>query len=87
MAGRAKSGPRLTDEETVERWGVDEKLSAIIRDGIPKTVLVSPGRADELWPMRNKLFFKPAAGFGGRAAYRGDKVTRRVWQSILGGGY
>jgi hypothetical protein len=78
---------RLTDAETLERWGVDEKLSAIVRDGIPKTVLLSPDRADELWAMRNKLFFKPAAGFGGRAAYRGDKITRRVWQSILEGGY
>ena len=37
--------------------------------------------------MRNKLFFKPVAGFGGRAAYRGDKITRRVWQNILEGGY
>jgi hypothetical protein len=78
---------RLTDAETLERWGVEKKLSAIVRDGIPKTVLVSRDRADELWAMRNKLFFKPAAGFGGRATYRGDKITRRVWQSILEGGY
>jgi hypothetical protein len=78
---------RLTDAETLERWGVEEKLSAIVRDGIPKTVLLSPGRADELWSMRNKLFFKPVGGFGGRAAYRGDKITRRVWQTILAGGY
>ena len=67
--------------------GAEEKLSAIVRDGIAKTVLVSSDRADELWSKRNKLFFKPAAGFGGRAAYRGDKITRRVWQSILEGGY
>jgi hypothetical protein len=37
--------------------------------------------------MRNKLFFKPAGGFGGRAAYRGDKITRRVWQTILESDY
>ena len=36
---------------------------------------------------RRDLFFKPASGFGSRAAYRGDKLTRRVWQGILGGGY
>ena len=33
------------------------------------------------------LFFKPTAGFGSRAAYRGDKLTRRVWQEILDGEY
>jgi len=27
------------------------------------------------------------AGFGSRAAYRGDKLTRRVWQDILAGDY
>lgn len=78
---------RLTDAETLERWGVDVKLSTIVQDGIPKTVVVSPDRADELWSKRNKLFFKPVAGFGGKAAYRGDKITRRVWQSILDGAY
>jgi len=74
---------RLTDTETLGRWGVEQELSAIVRDGIPKTVLVTPDRAEALWSMRNKLFFKPAGGFGGRAAYRGDKITRRVWQTIL----
>jgi hypothetical protein len=33
------------------------------------------------------LFFKPLAGFGGRAVYRGDKLTRRVWDEILAGQY
>ncbi len=78
---------RLTDAETLDQWGVEQKLSAIVRDGIPKTVLVTPDRAEELWSMRNKLFFKPAGGFGGRAAYRGDKITRRVWQTILESDY
>ncbi len=27
------------------------------------------------------------AGYGSRAAYRGDKLTRRVWQDIVAGGY
>jgi hypothetical protein len=78
---------RLTDAETLDRWGVEQELKAIVRDGIPKTVLVTPDRADALWSMRNKLFFKPAGGFGGRAAYRGDKITRRVWQTILASDY
>src|SRR3546814_15468567 len=32
---------------------------------------------------RSKLFFKPAGGFGSKAAFRGDKITRRVWAEIL----
>jgi hypothetical protein len=33
------------------------------------------------------LFFKPAGGYGSKAAYRGDKVTKRVWGEIAGGTY
>ena len=55
--------------------------------GIPKTEIVDASKADRLWPERRKLFFKPAAGFGSKAAYRGDKLTRRVWGQILAGDY
>ena len=36
---------------------------------------------------RKRWFFKPPAGFGSRAAYRGDKLTKRVFEEILHGGY
>lgn len=50
-------------------------------------VEVKAGDAEALWSRRKSLFFKPAAGFGGRAAYRGDKLTKRVFDEILQGGY
>jgi hypothetical protein len=48
---------------------------------------VDPADGERLWAARRGLFFKPVAGFGSRAAYRGDKITRRVWQDILAGDY
>ena len=48
---------------------------------------VEAANADSLWSRRRALFFKPASGFGSRAAYRGDKLTRRVWEEILAGDY
>lgn len=60
-----------------------ERLAAVV----PRTREVSPLDAAPLWRDRRSLFFKPAAGFGSRGAYRGDKLTRRVWDSILAGGY
>ena len=38
---------------------------------------------DELWARRKDLFFKPAAGYGGKAAYRGDKLTRKAFEHVL----
>jgi uncharacterized circularly permuted ATP-grasp superfamily protein len=54
---------------------------------VPQTRLVTPERADALWAQRRQLFFKPVAGFGAKAAYRGDKLTRRVWGEILAGDF
>jgi hypothetical protein len=73
----------LTDEKTLRQWGVAEELIAILLDGIPRTEPVDHADADALWARRGKLFFKPSAGFGGKAAYRGDKITRKVWSDIL----
>ncbi|MGH8498047.1 MAG: hypothetical protein ACRERV_04455, partial [Methylococcales bacterium] len=50
-------------------------------------VAVNAENAERLWRERRQLFFKPTAGFGSRAAYRGDKITQRVWQEILAGNY
>jgi hypothetical protein len=54
---------------------------------VPVTRLVTAADADELWARRNGLFFKPLAGHGGKAVYRGDKLTKRVWGEILAGQY
>ena len=78
---------RLTDPELLNTWGIAADTIATLTSGIPKTVTVTSRNADDLWSRRNKLFFKPASGFASKAAYRGDKVTKRVWETITGGGY
>ena len=42
---------------------------------------------DAFWARRKQLFFKPAAGYGSKAAYRGDKLTKRAFEEVLSGGY
>ncbi len=59
----------------------------ILLASVPPTVVVSADNADALWQDRRNLFFKPARGHGSKAAYRGDKVTRKVWAEILGREY
>lgn len=59
------------------------KPSDVLLNGIPETIKVNPS----LWERRKNLFFKPATGFGSKASYRGDKITKRVWEEILSGDY
>ncbi|WP_306582006.1 prolipoprotein diacylglyceryl transferase family protein, partial [Dokdonella sp.] len=67
--------------------GVDEGTRELLLASVPKTEMVDAASADRLWAQRRGLFFKPVAGYGGRAAFRGDKLTRRAWDDIAGGGY
>ena len=77
----------LSDAKRLQALGVPQATQDVLLASIPHTEVVDPANAERLWRERRRLFFKPFAGFGGRAAYRGDKLTRRVWQEILAGDY
>ncbi len=77
----------LTDEAALLDLGVDSETINLLLQGIAHTRLVFKEEADELWAKRKRLFFKPVAGYGGKGAYRGDKLTRRVFEEILQGDY
>ena len=77
----------LTDAARLHAWGIDDAVVNTLVSGIPRTRVVNSADADELWSDRRKLFFKPATGFGSKAAYRGDKLTKRVWEDVLAGNY
>lgn len=73
----------LSQDELLLAWGASAADRKLLAASVPATRLVTPERADELWSQRRQLFFKPVAGYGAKAAYRGDKLTRRVWTEIL----
>lgn len=76
----------LSDPTTLRSWGLSlEMLSDLSR--VPRTILVTPENAHGLWERRKTMFFKPAAGYGSKAVYRGDKLTKGVWAEITQGGY
>lgn len=77
----------LGDSKTLLSWGVDEETAALLSAAIPATVAVEAGNAETLWKNRRRLFFKPATGYGSKAAYRGEKLTTRVWAEIVRGQY
>lgn len=77
----------LSDAALLGRWGVSAEIAALLTQGIPRTRVVTRDAAADLWENRKRLFFKPAAGFGSRGSYRGEKLTRRVFEEILAGSY
>ena len=76
----------LSDQAALRSWGLSPEMLVDL-SRVPRTVLVTPTNAQGLWEARKKLFFKPAAGYGSKAVYRGDKLTKGVWAEITQGGY
>lgn len=67
--------------------GVSEADQHTLLATVPACERVRADNAAALWEQRKNLFFKPLDGFGARAVYRGDKLTRKVWEQILQGHY
>jgi hypothetical protein len=77
----------LSDDALLASWGVSAEDRQLLQLVVPHTEAVTPATADALWARRRTLFFKPVAGYGAKAAFRGDKLTKRVWDEITAGGF
>jgi hypothetical protein len=73
----------LSDGAALESLGVAAADIAVLLRHVPRTIVVHEALREELWAQRKTLFFKPQSGFGSKAAYRGDKVTKSVFESLL----
>lgn len=77
----------LSDADSLRALGVESSISTLLSAHVPQTQIVSTQNAEKLWAERRSLFFKPWAGYGSRAAYRGAKLTKSVWSDIVRGQY
>lgn len=77
----------LRDDGVLTAAGLGPDEQDHLRATIPVTEVVSPAHATDLWARRKGLFFKPVDGYGGKAAYRGDKLTRGVFEHVLANRY
>lgn len=77
----------LGNRDFLQASGTNQTVIEILIAAVPETQLVTLENREAMWIARRRLFFKPAAGFGSKASYRGDKLTRRVWDEICDGIY
>jgi len=78
---------QLSDPDFLRALDLPATTIETMTRGVPRTLSVDAAHAEALWAARRRYFFKPAAGYGSKAAYRGDKLTKRVWSEILGADY
>ena len=75
----------FSDREAMDALRVPAWAREVLLAHVPLTEVLDPAEADRFWAARKGLFFKPVAGYGSRAAYRGEKLTKGTWQSLLSG--
>lgn len=77
----------LGQAAALQALGVSAADQQTLLATVPACERVSADNAASLWEQRKHLFFKPLDGFGARAVYRGDKLTKKVWEQIQQGEY
>ena len=77
----------LSDSLRLRELGASEALAQRVAARVPPTYEVSPGEAERWWRERDRYYFKPAAGYGGKAAYAGARLTRKTFEQVLAGNY
>jgi hypothetical protein len=77
----------LSDGVRLRAAGVAQGSIAALLQGVPQTRIVSAADAAQWWDERKQWFFKPVSGYGSKGAYRGDKVTKRVFEEIMQSDY
>jgi hypothetical protein len=77
----------LSDENQLRASGVSQAGISALVQCVPQTKQVHAEDAEQWWTERKQWFFKPLNGYGGKGAYRGDKLTKRVFEEIMQSDY
>ena len=73
----------LSNADFLDNLNIDNQSKNILLKHIPKILKVKNNDAEYLWKQRKNLFFKTAEGYGSKAVYRGDKLTKKVFAEII----
>ena len=76
----------LSDAVWLEHIGVPAGTRRVLGAHVPPARIVTAADANVLWNARRHYFFKPFAGYASRGAYRGERLTKRVWAEIVASG-
>jgi hypothetical protein len=75
----------FTKEGWLEQAGANSDEQSAIREVlIPSFEKSHFATVDALWSQRRTLFFKPKHAYGGKSVYRGESVSRKVFDRLMG---
>jgi hypothetical protein len=69
-------------DKTLRALGLPAEDAAFLAGIVPETRPLASMSFDEAWRTRREWVFKPAASFGSKAVYRGDKISKRRLEQV-----
>jgi hypothetical protein len=72
----------FSSRERLAQLGASDDDASFLARVIPETRLLSELDPERAWSERASWVFKPAAAFGSRAVYRGDKISRKKFAEV-----
>lgn len=81
----------LADKQRLVQWSQEGFLacaSPAEREAIGQVLIPTFEKSafaseDDIWSERKNLFFKPKRSFGGKSVYRGESVSRKVFERLM----
>lgn len=77
----------FSDSSFVSQFQLSPDEQSSLSVCIPSAILVKGYDKETLWGMRKKLFFKPARSFGSKACYKGESISKKVFEHIVQNDY
>lgn len=75
---------QLGDAEFLKQAGATEaEIAAIAKVIIPTFDKTHFASTAEIWQQRRQLFFKPKRSHGGKSVYRGESVSKKVFERLM----
>jgi hypothetical protein len=74
----------FSSRAALTRFGVAPDDAAFLSGVVPETVLLADLGVARAWDERRNWVFKPCAAYGSKAVYRGDKISRKKLDEIVG---
>ena len=72
----------FSSERALLELGLAADDAVFLAEIVPETKRLSDMGFEEAWGARREWVFKPAAAFGSKAVYRGDKISKRRLKEI-----
>lgn len=66
-----------------EAGATEEEVKALSHVLIPTRSQADFENVDAIWTERKHLFFKPRQSYGGKSVYRGESVSRKVFERLM----